>query len=112
MASSASIPVATGSAVRWMTGVASGNRCSMRARMAALRSDMALLEYPEHIPKARRVLGHRAGLAELARSLKTVGRSFLERSLNRPRDRGWNVTTEILQPRRWLGQICGQYGLG
>ena len=40
MESSASIPVATGSAVRCVTGVASGNRCSMSARMAAWRSDI------------------------------------------------------------------------
>jgi len=57
------MPVATGSAVRWVTGVASGNRCSMRARMAALRSDIALLGYPEHIPKARREPGNSPGIS-------------------------------------------------
>ena len=46
IASSASMPVPTGSAVRWVTGVASGNRCSMSARMAAFRSDIVQLVAP------------------------------------------------------------------
>src|SRR3954468_24776291 len=80
--------------------------------MAALRSDIALLEYPEHIPKARRVLGHRAGLAELAGTLKTVGRRLLERLLDGARDRGRNVAAEVLQARRRLSQVCREYRLG
>src|SRR5204863_8828216 len=46
IASSASMPAPTGSAVRWVTGVASGNRCSMSARMAAFRSDIVQLVAP------------------------------------------------------------------
>ena len=58
--SSASIPVATGSAVRCVTGVASGNLCSMRARMAELRSDIALQNSPNISRKQEWDLGREA----------------------------------------------------
>jgi hypothetical protein len=50
--SSGGIPVATGSAVRCVTGVASGNRCSSRALRRAVEED-TLIVYPEQIPKTR-----------------------------------------------------------
>src|SRR6266550_2437966 len=68
IASSGSIPVATGSAVRCVTGVASGNRCSISARMAELRSDIALQNIPNRTRKQEVCDSRRSHFDSAARS--------------------------------------------
>src|SRR4051812_21399763 len=117
IASSTSMPVATGSAVRWMTGIASGNWCSMRARMAELRSDMTVQDSPNRCRKQETggdVTGSAddAFLAEFTRGLETVRWGFPERPLDRAGDAGRNFGPQVLEPRGRLGQIRGENRLG
>src|SRR6185436_3392804 len=90
----------------------------MSARMAALRSDIALLEYPEHIPKATTVPGlapgqkRRAAGDELGGILEPFCGVLFERFCDRLANGTGCFGAQEIEAGRWLDQVGGNDGLG